>query len=133
MRTEDKGYSREGSTSLVRKLQVPHLGLEATSILRKVETSVSQPLDIPTPKRAVPGDAGHTNHFDDRAGMGTVRTFPVRSSAAAKRPAAGAVGTNKRSRQDCWTGCSAGSLSGDGRNCHPDAVPSGRVCLFRGN
>jgi hypothetical protein len=98
MRTDDKGYSREGSTSLVRKLQVPHLSLEATSILRKVETSVSQPLDIPTPKRAVPDDAGHTNHFDDRAGMGTVRTFPVRSSAAAKRPAAGAVGTNKRSR-----------------------------------
>ncbi len=97
LRTEDQGYSREGSTSLVRKLQPTHLSLEATGIVRKVDTSVSQPLDLPTPKRAVPDDAGHTTHYHDPAVMGTVRTFPVRSNAAAKRPAPGSVGT-KRSR-----------------------------------
>jgi hypothetical protein len=89
MRTEGQGYSREGSTSLVRKLQATQLTLDATGIIRKVDTSVSQPLPIPTPKRAVPDDAGHTTHYHDRAVMGTVRTFPVRSSAAAKRPAPG--------------------------------------------
>jgi hypothetical protein len=97
MRTEDQEYSREGSTSLVRKLQVPQLSLEATGIIRKVDKSVSQSLPIPTPKRAVPDDAGHRNHHDDPAVMGTVRTFPVRSSAAAKRPAPETAGT-KRSR-----------------------------------
>jgi hypothetical protein len=97
MRTADRGYTREGSTTLVRKLQVPHLCLEATGIVRKVDTPVSQPLRMPTPKRAVPEDAGHTHQYGDRAVMGTVRTFPVRSSAAAKRPAPGSAGT-KRSR-----------------------------------
>jgi len=97
LRTDDHEYSRDGSTTLVRKLQATQLSIEATGIIRRVDTSVSQPLPLATPKRAVPDDAGHTNHYYDRAVMGTVRTFPVRSRAAAKRPAPGTVGTKRSS------------------------------------
>ena len=78
LRTGDHQFLRDGSTTLVRKL-VPPLSLEATVIVKK-------PPEMPVPQRAVPLDAGAGA---DRVPLGTVRTFPVRSSSAAlKRPAA---------------------------------------------
>ncbi len=76
MRTADQRFVRDISTTQVRKL-VPPLSLEATAIVKKPE--------MPVPKRAVPSDAGQ---LLDRAQMGTVRTYPVRSAAAAKSSAA---------------------------------------------
>jgi len=85
MRTADHRYVRDASTTLVRKL-VPPLSIEATAIVQK-------PSAMPVPKRTVPIDAGHA---PDLAHMGTVRTFPVRSSSvAAKRPAAKAIVTSR--------------------------------------
>jgi hypothetical protein len=87
MRTDDHRYVRDGSTTLVRKL-VPPLSLEATVIVQK-------PPAMPVPPRAVPLDAGQV---PDRIPMGTVRTFPVRSSSAStKRPAA-QTGSKHRTR-----------------------------------
>ncbi|MCX7054782.1 MAG: hypothetical protein NTU56_11330 [Proteobacteria bacterium] len=85
MRTSEHQYVRDASTTLVRKL-VPPLSIEATAI-------VKGPSDTPVPKRAVPLDTGRPN---DRAQMGTVRTFPVRSSSpAVKRPASKAMVTSR--------------------------------------
>jgi len=85
MRTADHGYVRDGSTTLVRKL-VPPLSIEATAIVKK-------PSEMPVPKRAVPLDAGHA---PDRAHMGTVRTYPARSSSVTTtRPAAKASVTSQ--------------------------------------
>lgn len=85
MRTGDHQFVRDGSTTLVRKL-VPPLSLEATVIVRK-------PPVMPEPQRAVPLDAGQA---PDRIPMGTVRTFPVRSSSVStKRPAAKAATTSR--------------------------------------
>ena len=87
MRTTDHRYVRDASTTLVRKL-VPPLNLEATAIVQK-------PPVIPVPQRPVPLDAGQA---PDRIPMGTVRTFPVRSSnVSTKRPAA-KTGTTSRTR-----------------------------------
>jgi hypothetical protein len=89
LRTADHGYVRDVSTTMVRKLQPPaHLAIEATTIVRKLsETPVPKGLDVPTQRRAVPADAGnsHAGNSHDRASMGTVRTYPVRSAAAARR------------------------------------------------
>jgi hypothetical protein len=87
LRTAEHRYSREGSTTLVRKLKETPLSIEATGIIRKQAAPPgSKPLPVPAPKRAVPTDAGQVNHYD-RAKMGTVRTFPVRTSAATGRAA----------------------------------------------
>lgn len=77
-RIADNQYVRAGSTTLVRKLQPPpEVAIEATTIVR-------QPSEMLEPGRAVPLDVGHPN---DRAQMGTVRTYPARSAApTAKRP-----------------------------------------------
>jgi hypothetical protein len=86
MRTEDHQYCRKGSTTLVRKLKATPLSIEATGIVRRKPVMPdTHQTEMPVPKRAVPEDAGRPL---DRAQMGTVRTFPVRTSAAAKRPAA---------------------------------------------
>jgi hypothetical protein len=85
LRTADHRYVRDASTTLVRRI-VPSLSIEATAIVKK-------PSATPVPKRSVPLDAGHAG---DRAQMGTVRTYPVRSSSgAAKRPAAKSVVTSR--------------------------------------
>ncbi len=84
MRTADQRYMRDVSTTLVRKL-VPPLSIEATAIVKK-------PPEMPVPKRAVPSDAGQLH---DRARMGTVRTYPVRSAPAAKRAAAKTIVTTR--------------------------------------
>lgn len=86
MRTADHRYVRDASTTMVRKLQAPaHLAIEATAIVRKLsETPVPKGLEVPAQRRAVPADAGNSH---DRANMGTVRTFPVRSTSAAQRVA----------------------------------------------
>lgn len=73
MRTGRDRYSIDGSTTLVRKL-VPPLSLETTNIVRKVSPT-------PVPPPTVPVMAAEKL---DRRQMGTVRTYPVRSTVAAK-------------------------------------------------
>ena len=84
MRTADRGYVRDASTTLVRKL-APPLSMEATGIVRK-------PSGTPVPQRTVPIDAGHA---PGSTPMGTVRTYPVRSAPAAKRAAPRTIVTSR--------------------------------------